>query len=277
MKIMAMCLGLMSFGAGAALATMPPQPGSDVDPRFTASSWGMAGSSCTPGSDIVDFVMGPAGLWFRRDGSQGGPWSYAQVTLAAGGAGELAVTDETGIGQTRDVWRILPDGTLRLWSRAFLSPEEIESGKGGGTISVKDGLNLIGEDGEKLAKGVPTLAYEPCAGRVASFGPGIAEALDGVWGAVRGNSICATGDWSAAFRLADPVATMEVTRYGAASESYGEGEGLFFVFSAQADGKTHDLVFGGLFDANELRLVMMPGGQMGLTMNGESLVLARCP
>jgi hypothetical protein len=277
MKTVAAVLTAMGLGAGAALATMPPQPGEDVDPRFTAQSWGMAGSSCAAGSDIVDFAMGPGGFWFRRDGTAGGPWSYTQVSLAKGDAGALATVDETGLGQTRDVWRIQPDGSLRLWSRVVLTPEEAGSGEGKGTVFVKDGLGMIGEDGEALETGVPTLAYEPCEGRAATFGPGVAEALDGVWGAVRGDAICARGDWALTLRLADPVATMEIARYGAEGDSYGEGESLSFVYRADAEEKTATLVYGGAFDANEMALSLLPEGRLGMTHQDENLTLARCP
>ncbi len=81
-------------------------------------------AECAAGAEIVDFAPDARGFWHeRRRAADQSAWSFVSIQPAASGS-DFAYDDATGIGRTRQTWRIMPDGTLRLWSSVYFGEDE---------------------------------------------------------------------------------------------------------------------------------------------------------
>lgn len=252
--------------ASSAVAQTPPVlDRAGLDPVLSRS-W-TAGEGC--GADLMDFVIDTDGQPYIRNN---GFTPLSGFTLQGS---VLTTTDDVGIGRTSSVYHLGDDGSLRLWSEIY-DPAFGEEGQEGEptTQRVKDGMVVIGDDGQPLSPGMPTASLKPCPARTTLFPAETVAALEGAWATGDGKGgICARDADSINFQLTRPVPHVLRGPFG------GEAVSTSYALNIVKDGEAYVVTEGNAFEAGDYTFT--PDGKGGLVQANPyadgPLELHRCP
>ncbi len=238
-----------------------------LEPVLT-KSWS-AGPGCN--DDVIDFVIDTDGQPYLR--AAGGFTPLAMFELKGD---ELTIADEVGIGRTTIIYRLMDDGSLRLWSEVFDESfgADPSDGAGSTTQRVKDGRTLIDDEGQAISPGVETPVLKACPLREALYPADVVAALEGVWATGDGKGgICAVGADSVTFQLTRPVPRVLRGPFGGAPFSTSYALGI------AKDGASYIVTEGNAFEAGDFTFT--PDGKGGLVQANPyadgPLELFRCP
>lgn len=255
--------------ANTALAAVPPPLDAEALKPVLAHSWAV-GENCE--GEVMDFVIDNDGWAYQR-----AVGSFTPLTVFSVAGDQVTVVDEVGIGRTTSVFRLNPDGTLRLMSELY-DPnfgEPVDGPDAEPSMQrVKDGLIVLDQDGQSLTPGHSTPDMKACPQRSALFSDEIIAALNGAWATGDGKGgICAVGADSVTFDLTRPVPQVLRGPFGQEITSTA------YALAIVKDWESFVVTEGNAFEAGDYTFT--PDGKGGLVQANPyadgPLELHRCP
>lgn len=139
-------------------------------------SWAEPEGSCDDPGFAFDWAADEDGFIYQRDGA--GPLKLDAITRSGD---DIRTRGRIGLGYLDAIWRLSPDGSLRLWA------ETLTGDDGDVSRSVENGSRA----------GEATATMRACPRRAAFFPAETVAALDGAWA----GGACAPGAGQVSFEL----------------------------------------------------------------------------